>query len=92
MKHKEQFAAIPLVFIAAKDMKPYLEDFIKATGLKQLPHVMLGADRSDVIYQLYEFKALPQTNVYTEKHTLKYKHNGSVSAKELLSVISGKGK
>ncbi len=92
VKHKEKFEAISLVFIGAKDMKPYLDDFIKATGLKQLPHAIVGADRSDVIYQLYEFKALPQTNVYTEKHTLKYKHNGSISAKELLSIISGKGK
>lgn len=92
VKNKDKFAAIPLVFIAAKDMKPYLDDFIQTTGLKALPHAIVGADRSDVIYQLYEFRSLPQTNVYTDKHTLKYKYNGNISAKELLSVISRKGK
>ena len=29
VKNKEKFAGIPLMFIAAKDMKPYLPDFIK---------------------------------------------------------------
>lgn len=92
VKNKKSFSNIPLMFIAAKDMKPYLQDFKKATGLEQLPQAIVGADRSEVIYQLYEFKALPQTNVYTAKHTLQYKHNGSMTAKTLLSVISGKGK
>lgn len=92
VKHKEAFAKVPLVFIAAKDMKPYLDDFVQTTGLKQLPHAIIGADRSDVIYQLYEFKALPQTNVYTAKHHLAYKHNGTLSAKELLSAISRSGR
>lgn len=92
VKHKDEFAHTPLMFIAAKDMKPYLNDFIETTGLKHIPQAIVGADRSDVIYQLYEFKALPQTNVYTEKGMLKYKHNGSITVKELLSVLSGKGK
>ncbi|RQO30859.1 hypothetical protein DBR32_09075 [Taibaiella sp. KBW10] len=89
--HKEAFKNIPVVFIAAKDMKPYLAAYINTTGLKQMPETMVGADRSDVIPQIYEYKALPQTNIYNGKHQLIFKHNGSITAKALLSAISQNG-
>lgn len=88
VQHKDVFANIPVVFIAAKDTKPYLEAYLKVTGLDKVPGVIVGADRSDVILQIYEYKTLPQTNIYNAQHQLQFKHNGTIKAEELLYRMS----
>lgn len=84
---KELLPLADIIFVGAKDMKPYLEKFIDETGLNEVPEVKVGAERSDLIQDLFEYKSLPQINVYDKRHKMVWKKNGGSTAEEVLLYL-----
>ena len=88
VKHKGELLPLAdIVFVGASEMKPYLEKFSEETGLNTVPQVKVGAERSDLIKQLFEYKSLPQINVYNKQHKMVWKKNGGSTAAEVLLYL-----
>lgn len=66
-----EFKNTQFVFVAEARQQPYLKDFISRKKLNQDQMFRnLGMDAGNLIYFLYEYKALPQVNVYNSKGRL----------------------
>jgi len=66
-----EFKNTQFVFVAEARQMPHMKDFLGRTGLSKNPFFKnLGTDAGNLIYFLYEYKALPQANVYNSRGKL----------------------
>lgn len=69
-RHADTFKGSAVLFLAGPQMGPYLSNYAKSTGLDQKPQMVVGRDSLHTIEKLYEYRALPQINVYDREHRL----------------------
>lgn len=66
-----EFKNTQFVFVAEARQLAHMKDFLSRTGMNQDPFFKnMGTDAGNLIYFLYEYKALPQVNVYNSRGRL----------------------
>lgn len=59
-----------VLFLASPQMIPYLYTFEKETEIYKHPEMIVGVDSSNFIDRVYEYKSLPQMNIYNKERKL----------------------
>lgn len=87
-KNAEHLEDILFLFVAGERMDENLvKRYITKTGIDALPNKYIGNDGNFIITRLYEFKALPQVNVYTNGLLAKI-FKQEMSIEELLALTA----
>ncbi len=69
-EHIGLFQQNRILFLAGAQMMPYLSHFYEASGLSASSGITVAVDSAGTIERLYDYKALPQINIYNEKGQL----------------------
>lgn len=86
-KNADLFADSKVIFMAKDNMKSYLPDYEKKTGIKKHPEFILGVDQSFAIDKLANYGLLPMINVYDKQQKLVRTFNGDIPLDTLKQYI-----
>jgi protein-disulfide isomerase len=75
------------VFVANPVMNRYLPDFIKQFHINDFTPFYIGIDSSDFLGKVFQFKALPQINIYDRDRKLIKSYTGEVGIDSLKPYI-----
>jgi hypothetical protein len=59
-----------VLFLAGPAMLPYMASFYQASGIGKYPQVKVGVDSASTVDRLYNYKTLPQINIYDKNRRL----------------------
>ncbi len=76
-----------IAFLAGAQMTSYLKHFYQATGLGIHTQTTVGVDSAQVLERLYEYKELPQINVYDDSGRLAHTFYGAVPLDSLKRYV-----
>jgi thiol-disulfide isomerase/thioredoxin len=68
--HIKEFKKNQVLFLAGPAMLPYMPSFYQASGIGKYPQVKVGIDSAGTVDRLYNYKTLPQINIYDAKRRL----------------------
>lgn len=68
--HVEEFKKSDILFLAGPAMQPYMTSFYQASGIGKHPRIKVGVDSAGTVDRLYNYKTLPQINIYDKKRRL----------------------
>lgn len=86
-KNLELFRKSNIVLMAASGMGPYLGYFTKGTKIDSIMKFQVGIDSSGYIDRAFNYKSLPQINVYDKERKLIKTFNSTVPIDSLRSFI-----
>lgn len=69
-KNISMFNKSKLVMVATPAMRPYMGKFLKDQHIDQYPSIIAGVDSAGMVDKLFEYKMLPQINIYDHHHKL----------------------
>lgn len=68
--HIKEFKKNKVLFLAGPAMMPYLGNFYQTSNLGKHPEVTVGIDSASTVDRLYNYKMLPQINIYDKNRKL----------------------
>jgi hypothetical protein len=77
-EHIDQFKNTQLFLVAGDKMKEYLQGFVDATSIGNMPQMILGIDSAQLIDKAFIYQGLPQINIYNAHHVLQHIYTGNV--------------
>jgi len=69
-EHEAEFKKNKVLFLATAAMMPYLPGFHISTGITNKSPIKIGVDSASTVDRLYEYKTLPQINIYDKERRL----------------------
>jgi thiol-disulfide isomerase/thioredoxin len=85
--HMQYFHKTKIVMIAASNARPYMDVFEKNYNINQYATLIAGTDSLDLIKQLFEYKSLPQFNIYDRDRKLIKVFSGDIPLDSLKPYI-----
>jgi thiol-disulfide isomerase/thioredoxin len=83
----EAFDSCKVLFLAGVQMMPYLNTYYQATGLVNHPQIVVGIDSAQTVDRLFNYKPLPQINIYDEESKLVKIFYGGVAIDSLRQYV-----
>jgi len=68
--HADEFKKNHVLFLAGPAMMPYLGHFFQASGIDKHPEIKVGIDSASAVDRLYNYRMLPQVNIYDKDRKL----------------------
>ncbi len=81
------FSATSLLMVATSPMEPYIGDFKKHHHIADYPQILVSLDSSKLIDRTFQYKLLPQINVYDKNRKLIKCFYGDTSIDSLKQYI-----
>lgn len=69
-EHARTFKKSQVLFLAGPAMLPYLASFYQSSGVGDHPAIKVGVDSAGTVDRLYNYKTLPQVNIYDKDRRL----------------------
>lgn len=69
-QHAELFSKSDVLFMAGPAVMDYMNSFYQASSIGLHPEMRVGVDSASAVDQLYNYKMLPQINVYNKERKL----------------------
>lgn len=85
--NKDMFRKNNVLFMAGPAMMPYLPSFYQASGLDIKGDIKVGIDSASAVDRLYQYRMLPQINIYDKDRRLIKVYYGDVALDSLKKYI-----